>query len=118
MDIDGTFIRSTPEIVRNSHPAWGKVEDAILGDLEEYSNNVIFLCDCDKGSERELFEKSVVQFLTERLKAKLVSDKNKSANAMNIWRPNHIDLFYGAKSFVKNHYESNWCTLEIAASRT
>jgi hypothetical protein len=106
-----------PDEVRESHVSWEKFEDLILADLGQFSNNVIFLCDCDKGQEKELFESKIVQFLSDRLNTQH-KQRNSHASTINFWRPNHIDLYYGAKSFAKKHYDSNWCTLEVAACRT
>lgn len=108
--VDGVY----PELGYDcgSDLAWDIAEETILRDLEKFGNNVIFICDCDKGSERELFESEIVGRLSERINLR------KRSAAVNIWRPSHMDLYYGAKSYAKKYYTAEWCTLEMAASRT
>jgi hypothetical protein len=65
----------------------------------DVNNNLIFVCDCDRAGPLKREGDALFIALKETLEAK---KKDAGCAIINLWNPNHVDLYYGAKKYSQS----------------
>lgn len=85
-----------------------EIVNAILKNISKFANNVIFVSDSEK--KRYNFYSQFIPSISEQL-----TQKNTN---INLWKPSHLDLYYGGKKFSKKFLSPDFYNLHVLSTPT